>query len=56
MLLYSLLLTDTLTSLSVQDNKKIKSTGFKYIAVFVKKVCLLLRFIAWDVVETLPQD
>ncbi|KAF9407597.1 hypothetical protein BGZ94_002639 [Podila epigama] len=37
MLLYSLLLTDTLTSLSVQDNKKIKSTGFKYIAVFVKK-------------------
>ncbi|KAG0318209.1 hypothetical protein BG000_004312, partial [Podila horticola] len=37
MLLYSLLLTDTLTSLSVQDNKKIKSAGFKYIAVFVKK-------------------
>ncbi|KAF9275070.1 hypothetical protein BGZ68_000134 [Mortierella alpina] len=37
MLLYSLLLTDTLTVLSVQDNKKIKSTGFKYISVFVKK-------------------
>ncbi|KAI8605287.1 hypothetical protein EDD21DRAFT_363983 [Dissophora ornata] len=37
MLLYSLLLTDTLTVLSVQDNKKIKSNGFKYISVFVKK-------------------
>ncbi|KAG0197189.1 hypothetical protein BGX28_009301 [Mortierella sp. GBA30] len=37
MLLYSLLLTDTLTVLSVQDNKRIKSAGFKYISVFVKK-------------------
>ncbi|GJJ73035.1 protein phosphatase 1 regulatory subunit 37 [Entomortierella parvispora] len=37
MLLYSLLLTDTLTTLSIQDNKKIKSIGFKYISVFVKK-------------------
>ncbi|KAF9116477.1 hypothetical protein BGX27_002149 [Mortierella sp. AM989] len=37
MLLYSLLLTDTLTVLSIQDNKKIKSAGFKYISVFVKK-------------------
>jgi len=38
MLLYSLLLTDTLTLLSLQDNKRIKSLGFKYISVFVKKV------------------
>ncbi|KAF8953354.1 hypothetical protein BGZ46_003230 [Entomortierella lignicola] len=37
MLLYSLLLTDTLTVLSIQDNKKIKSNGFKYASVFVKK-------------------
>lgn len=40
MLLYSLLLTDTLTLLSLQDNKRIKSLGFKYISVFVKKVNL----------------
>ncbi|KAF9128202.1 hypothetical protein BGW39_005277 [Mortierella sp. 14UC] len=37
MLLYSLLLTDTLTLLSLQDNKRIKSLGFKYVSVFVKK-------------------
>ncbi|KAG0007031.1 hypothetical protein BGZ80_005058, partial [Entomortierella chlamydospora] len=37
MVLYSLLLTDTLTVLSIQDNKKIKVNGFKYISVFVKK-------------------
>ncbi|KAF9419377.1 hypothetical protein BGZ76_004247, partial [Entomortierella beljakovae] len=37
MLLYSLLLTDTLTVLSIQDNKKIKTNGFKYISVYVKK-------------------
>ncbi|KAG0366905.1 hypothetical protein BGZ54_004712 [Gamsiella multidivaricata] len=37
MMLYSILLTDTLTVLSLQDNKKIKTTGFKYISVFVKK-------------------
>jgi hypothetical protein len=40
MLLYSLLLTDTLTLLSLQDNKRIKSLGFKYVSVFVKKVNL----------------
>ncbi|KAF9583919.1 hypothetical protein BGW38_008105 [Lunasporangiospora selenospora] len=37
MLLYSLLLTDTLTTLSLQDNRRIKATGIKYISVFVKK-------------------
>ncbi|KAF9363223.1 hypothetical protein BGX34_004629 [Mortierella sp. NVP85] len=36
-LLYSLLVADTLTVLSLQDNKKIKSAGFKYISVLVKK-------------------
>ncbi|KAI8347093.1 hypothetical protein B0O80DRAFT_217857 [Mortierella sp. GBAus27b] len=36
-LLYNLLLTDTLNVLSLQDNKKIKATGFKYISVFVKR-------------------
>ncbi|KAG0327645.1 hypothetical protein BGZ99_007226 [Dissophora globulifera] len=39
-LLYSLLLTDTLTVLSIQDNKRIKAAGFKYISVFVKKASL----------------
>ncbi|KAG0253548.1 hypothetical protein BG011_006316 [Mortierella polycephala] len=37
-LLYSLLLTDTLTVLSLQDNRRIKSTGFKYISVFTKSL------------------
>jgi len=52
MLLYSLLLTDTLTMLSIQDNKKIRATGFKYISVFVKKTkslkCLNVSGIAMD--------
>ncbi|KAF9190187.1 hypothetical protein BGZ51_008890 [Haplosporangium sp. Z 767] len=37
-LLYSLLLTDTLTVLSLQDNRRIKSAGFKYISVFTKSL------------------
>ncbi|KAF9165440.1 hypothetical protein DFQ26_000121 [Actinomortierella ambigua] len=36
-LLHSLLLTDTLAVLSLQDNKKIKQMGFKYISVYLKK-------------------
>ncbi|KAF9971644.1 hypothetical protein BGZ73_005398 [Actinomortierella ambigua] len=36
-LLYSLLLTDTLAVLSLRDNKKIKQMGFKYISVYLKK-------------------
>ncbi|KAF9925410.1 hypothetical protein FBU30_004793 [Linnemannia zychae] len=52
MLLYSLLLTDTLTLLSLQDNKRIKSLGFKYISVFVKKTkalkCLNISGIPMD--------
>ncbi|KAG0221980.1 hypothetical protein BGW42_007043 [Actinomortierella wolfii] len=36
-LLYSLLLTDTLAVLSLQDNKKIRQMGFKYISVYLKK-------------------
>ncbi|KAL0081645.1 hypothetical protein F4703DRAFT_1918157 [Phycomyces blakesleeanus] len=35
-LLHSLLLTDTLCELSLMDNKKIKTTGFKYVAVYIK--------------------
>ncbi|KAI9488702.1 hypothetical protein BDB00DRAFT_877172 [Zychaea mexicana] len=35
-LLYTLLLNDTLRHLNLADNKKLKTTGFKYIAIYVK--------------------
>ncbi|KAI9249774.1 hypothetical protein BDA99DRAFT_523622 [Phascolomyces articulosus] len=35
-LLHTLLLNDTLRHLNLADNKKLKTTGFKYIAIYVK--------------------
>ncbi|KAI7860994.1 hypothetical protein BDC45DRAFT_552330 [Circinella umbellata] len=35
-LLHTLLLNDTLKHLNLTDNKKLKTTGFKYIAIYVK--------------------
>ncbi|KAF9984406.1 hypothetical protein BGZ65_000464, partial [Modicella reniformis] len=40
-LLYSLLVADTLSVLSLQDNKKIKSAGFKYISVLTRTLKML---------------
>ncbi|CAG8531232.1 2422_t:CDS:10, partial [Paraglomus occultum] len=36
-LCHSLLINDTLTHLSLADNKQIKSDGFSYIAIYIKK-------------------
>ncbi|KAI9027501.1 hypothetical protein CLU79DRAFT_580888 [Phycomyces nitens] len=50
-LLHSLLLTDSLCELSLVDNKKLKTAGFKYIAVYIKGATKLQTL---NLTSTLP--